>query len=304
MKRLFLTAFILLFLLVSGFSQAAPQVIETSKAISQESALLWKIMGKDLQEPSYLFGTIHLIGKDDFFIGDSTLAFIRNARKIVFEIDMNEMNNLMTQISLLGKAMMKNGQTLRDLLSADEYTLVNTHFQKMGLPLFLFERMKPMFLSVFAGMDFSPQAITSGDMVSYEMKIMELAEKQKKEISGLETIEFQMSIFDSIPYQDQAKMLVESIRTANSGTNEFDQMVKMYKDQDIEGMVNTLGDDNQLSKYEKLLLVSRNENWIPVMSDIMKKQSSFFAVGAGHLGGEKGVIALLRQHGYTLVPVR
>ncbi len=280
-------------------AQTAAPVAE----VKVENALLWKISGKELTEPSYLYGTIHLIGKEDFFLSDSTMAFIRRADKVVFEIDMKEMNNIVTQISLLTKAMMKDGTSLKDLLTEEEYKVVDAHFRKMGLPLFLFERMKPMFLTVFAGMDFSPQAMAAGDMVSYEMKIMELADKGKKKTGGLETVEFQMSVFDSIPYLDQAKMLVESIRTANAGEDEFRKMVELYKNQDINGMVSSMKSDDDFIKYEELLLNSRNKNWIPVMSGHMKVQSTFFAVGAGHLGGINGVITLLRKAGYTLTPI-
>ena len=57
------------------------------------------------------------------------------------------------------------------------------------------------------------------------------------------------------------------------------------------------------SNYEDVLLRNRNLNWIPVMSKLMATGPVFFAVGAGHLGGETGVIRLLRKQGYTLTPV-
>jgi uncharacterized protein YbaP (TraB family) len=69
-------------------------------------------------------------------------------------------------------------------------------------------------------------------------------------------------------------------------------------------MVSMMGEEESLGGYEDLLLVTRNKNWIPVMGEMMKTQPVFFAVGAGHLGGKNGVIALLRQEGYTVVPVK
>ena len=147
--------------------------------------------------------------------------------------------------------------------------------------------------------------MTSGEMLSYEMEIMTLAKKKNKKIDGLETAEFQMSMFDSIPYEAQAQMLVESIRSSASGDDELDKMIKLYKDQDINGMISMMQTEEQgIGHYEDLLLVSRNKNWIPVMANMMSRQKTFFAVGAGHLGGETGVVALLRQAGYTLSPVR
>ncbi len=273
--------------------------------LPSENSLLWKISGHGLSAPSYLYGTIHMIGKDDFFLTDSTRAAIDAAEMVVFEIDMADMNNIMTQLGLLKDAMMKDNLTLRDLISEEDYTLVKKHFDSMGLPLIFFERMKPMFLSMFAEMDFS-QALGSGEMLSYEMEIMSLAEAGHKTTGGLETAQYQMSLFDSIPYTAQAQMLVEAIRShdPSAGEAEFDKMVALYKAQDVAGMAAMMSDDAAIGSYEDILLYQRNRNWIPVMASMMAKKPCFFAVGAGHLGGEKGVIALLRKAGYTVEPVR
>lgn len=272
---------------------------------AEENALLWKISGKDLPTPSYLYGTIHIIGKDDFFLTDSTIAFLDRAELVTFEINMEDMMSLPAQLSLMMKSFMADGKSLKDLINEEEYALVKNHFDKMGLPLFLFEKMKPMFLTVFASMDMSPDAMSSGEMVSYEMKIMDIAKQQKKKMAGLETAEYQMSMFDSIPYETQAQMLVESIRSTGAGSEEFDEMLNLYKTQDINGMVTMMrADEEGIGGYEDMLLITRNKNWIPVMGEMMMNQPTFFAVGAGHLGGEMGVVALLRKEGYTVVPVR
>ena len=107
--------------------------------------------------------------------------------------------------------------------------MVQDHFQEIGLPLFMFERIKPMFLTVMASGDMSPTAMSSGEMLSYEMEIMEIAQAGEKKMGGLESMEFQMSVFDSIPYDAQAKMLVESIKSSDTGDEEFAKMVELYK---------------------------------------------------------------------------
>jgi uncharacterized protein YbaP (TraB family) len=114
-----------------------------------------------------------------------------------------------------------------------------------------------------------------------------------------------MSIFDSIPYKAQAEMLVKTIKDKSSGNDEFKTMVDMYKAQDIEAMSKMLGSGEQsdLAQYENMLIVKRNKNWIPIMSKMMKEKQTFFAVGAGHLGGELGVVNLLRQAGYKVIPL-
>ena len=293
--------------LVAGVSNWAQTAMPTAEQVptAEENSLLWEISGNNLKEASYLFGTIHMIGKEDFFLTDKMKESFKKAKRVTFEIDMEEMSDFSTLMPLMMKAFMANGTSLSDLLSEEDYQLVKDHFETLGLPMMFLDRIKPMFLS----------AMTSGDMintpdnpdavVSYEMELMKTAQEQKMDIAGLESAEYQMSMFDSIPYDAQAEMLVESIKSEDQGDAQFDDMVRLYKDQDIFGMQNMLEDEREgIADYGDLLLVRRNRNWIPVMSEMMKENCTFFAVGAGHLGGQQGVIALLRMEGYEVKPLR
>ncbi|KAA3638152.1 MAG: TraB/GumN family protein [Bacteroidetes bacterium] len=282
---------------------------KTADHVPTEKALLWKIDGNEMETPSYLFGTIHMIGKDDYILRESVKTALDNSSMITFEINMDDMTDMSAMLPLVMKMFMKNDTTLQDLLSEEDYQVVTDHFKKSALPLpmsFL-EKMKPMFLTML-----DPEAMGSfdmgddGEIVSYEMELYALAQEQEKEIGGLETAEYQMSVFDKIPYQVQADMLVQGIKSGHDTTSmdQLQQMVQMYKDQDIQGMQEMMDDETLGVKgYEDVLLVDRNRNWIPVMGEMMGKKQVFFAVGAGHLGGEEGVIALLRDAGYKVTPV-
>ncbi len=199
---------------------------------------------------------------------------------------------------------MSDGKTLKDLITNEDYKLVDAHFSKLGLPLMMLERMKPMFLTVFASGDMDPTGLQNGNMKSYEMEFMEIAKSSNKSMAGLETIEFQMSVFDSIPYSAQAEMLVETIKNGDQGGNEMKEMVEMYKAQNINAMISMITDEGeQLSEYEDILLSKRNKAWISGMNTMMVEMPTFFAVGAGHLAGPKGVINLLVKEGFTLTPI-
>ncbi len=282
--------------------EAAP--VQLEKPLMQlENSLLWEISGNGLASPSYLYGTIHMIDKKDYFLTEETKVAFKKAQKATFEIDMAELNNIFSQVSLMMGAMMKNGHTLKTLLNAEDYKLVSGHFEQIGFPMFLVDRIKPMFLATLAGGDLSPESLMGGgDMMSYEMEFMAMAEEQEKETGGLETAAYQMSMFDSIPYKAQADMLVESIKTADEddGVDQLQEMVDMYKNQDINAMVRLMEGDEDLGEFGDLLLNNRNKNWIPVMGEMMREQVTFFAVGAGHLGGKEGVINLLRDEGYEV----
>jgi len=299
-------------LLLANFNLNAQ--INLAKSVSEattdtlENSLLWQITSEELDKPSYLYGTIHMIAKDDYFVTESTEKAIADAERMTFEINMEDMNNMGMMMSMMMNAFMKDGGSLKKLLTEEEYALVKAKFDEIGLPIALFDRVKPMFTSMMTSMDMSGgnpmEQGADSDIVSYEMEFMEKAKTQKMEMQGLETVEYQMSMFDSIPYSAQAEMLYESIKTENSTSDQLDEMVKLYKNQDLKGMMKMFATDEEgIGQYEDLLLVGRNKNWIPVMQKMMTEQVTFFAVGAGHLGGNNGVVNLLKAEGFTLTPM-
>ncbi len=310
------TTWSFVFLMIAGLFQACKSTKDASDKLSNsdlasdkdytlEKSLLWKIDGNGLAQPSYLYGTIHLIDSESFFWPKGTLAAIDESEDIVFEIDLDDMFDISASMSLLTKAFMKDGKTLKDLYSAEDYKFVKEHFEGMGLPMFMMQKLKPMFLTVFASGDVKMgEGFGAGSGTkSYEMEIYDIAQNSSKEVSGLETMEYQMSVFDSIPYQEQADMLLQTIKTSDMEDNSFKEMMAMYTNQDINKMVESMGEEEGIGGYEDILLYNRNKNWIPVMKKMMMSKKIFFAVGAGHLGGKDGVIDLLKKEGFKLTPL-
>lgn len=314
MIRILSSLFLTSLLLFSCKSTKDQQVLVQQDSYQPlEKALLWEITGKGIESPSYLYGTIHIIEAEDFFYPEGTLAALEATNDIYFEIDMDDMNDMSKVMGMMSEIFMDDGQTLKGLLAEDSYKMVKDHFEGLGLPMFMLNKMKPMFLTVFASGDMDFGSMLGGDQTntsttkSYEFEFFELANKMNKEVSGLETIEYQMQIFDKIPYKDQAEMLVESIKATSQGeegASELEMLTKIYVEQDINAMVNMIDEDpTGMGKYNDVLLVDRNKNWIPIMSQKILEEPTFFAVGAGHLAGEFGVIHLLRKEGFTLKPV-
>ncbi len=309
MRKLFLFVILTILSLFAGKAQV-PQAVEAVSEVERQNfkplakALLWKISGNGLGKVSFLYGTIHMIDKASFFMDKETEDAIAESQEIVFEIDLEEEMNPMAMLSLMPKMMMKD-KTLKDLMSAEDYKLVKAKLADTGLPSFLLEKMKPMFVSVMLENPPGGSSEEGDEMVSYEMHIMDLAKAQKKPMDGLETAMYQMSMFDSIPLETQAQMLVSSIRDTTD-TNSADGLASIYLDRDINKMVDMMGEMEEKGddSFTEFLLKGRNRNWIPVMEGKMKKGTTFFAVGAGHLGASFGVINLLRLAGYTVEPIK
>ena len=114
-----------------------------------------------------------------------------------------------------------------------------------------------MFLTTFASGDIDPNGFQNGNIVSYEMEFMQMAQQTEKEMAGLETIDYQISIFDSIPLNDQAQMLVESLKAGTEDAGQFDEMVKLYLSEDIDGMQEMFKTDEAgMAAYEDVLLIN------------------------------------------------
>lgn len=301
-------------LILAGFSSFL-LAQEAAPNIPTEKALLWQISHSDLTDTSYLYGTIHMIPEESYFLTESTRTAFDRSSTIAFEIDTEAMMNPTALMGLMGKMNMTDGSTLKSLLSEDDYKIVADHFEKMGLPMGFLGRIKPMFLTVLAGQSgeggsegFDPSQgfnMLGEGIKSYELEFTEMAKTAERPITGLETAEFQMSLFDSIPYPKQAEMLVETIQTGAQDDSQamMDRMVNLYLSQDIVAMEAMMDEEGGIAGFEDLLLHQRNHNWIPVMADLMGNGTVFFAVGAGHLAGEQGVIALLREKGYRVTAV-
>ncbi len=273
---------------------------------NQSNSLLWEISGNKLEEKSYIFGTIHLIPKEDFFIPGGMEKAFNESKTLYLELDMNELSDMSKLMSIMDKCYMRDGKKLPDLLSVEDYKLVAAKFAEIGLPSMVYDRMKPMFLTSLTAMDGNnPMDIGSTGMKSYEMELTEHANAKKMPLKGIESVEFQLSIFDSIPYDVQAKSLVESFKADSSASDDsLDELVKLYKEQDVEKLSQiSETSDSLMIPYMNMMLKNRNANWIPVMKDAMKQGSCFFAVGAGHLGGKDGILELLRKNNYQVKPI-
>ncbi len=273
----------------------------TVSAQNANNTLLWRISGKNLTKPSYLFGTIHLLCADDIVLSDSLKRAIEKSDKVYLELDMD---NILEMLSVVNKMKMRNDTTLADLLTPAEYQKVKDFFatQKSVLPFSMLEKYKPM----LTASTIMQSSIACDNAVAMEQLIMREAKKQGKGIKGLETMAYQISIFDSIPYKVQAKQLLSYVENYNKkeDSEEFKEMTDAYRKQQLSKLEElSMKEEAGFENFTNLLLYNRNINWVKKLQDLMTGNALVIAVGAGHLPGEKGVINLLRKAGYKVDPV-
>ena len=269
-----------------------------SNAQELEKSLLWKISGNGLNKPSYLFGTIHLTC--DTSLDANTLNALEATEQLYLELDMDDKSIQMQMMKLM---MMKDGAKLSTLLSPEDFKILDEFMKKnLNMSAKLFDSFKPFMISSML----FPKMLDCKSQ-SVESELMKITKEQNEEIFGLEIAEDQMKVFDEISYQDQAEELLKTVKdNLEKDKKEFQEMITIYQNKDIEGMLKMMSDsDNKItSENQDILLNDRNKNWIPIMVKIMKDKPTFFGVGAGHLAGEEGVIKLLRKKGYKVEAVQ
>ena len=263
-----------------------------------DNTLLWQVSGNGLKQPSFLFGTFHLLCKEDIHFSDQLKKAVRVSNEIYMELDMDDPSTMLSGMLYMN---MKNGKKLEDLYTPEEYKRVQNYFSDtLKTPIMFLDKAKPYFLVALL----YPRMMKCATPAGVEEELMKIAKEDKKDIKGLETMQFQASVFDSIPYEWQAKELLKNIDSFSVYKDEFDQMLRLYKNQQLDSMKEMLNKSEFGSdKYEDLLLTNRNKNWVNQLNKIMKTESVFVAVGAGHLVGDFGLISLLRKAGYKVEPL-
>ncbi|HIP31384.1 MAG TPA: TraB/GumN family protein [Crocinitomicaceae bacterium] len=289
--------FLFLFILTTGnlFSQK----VRVHEFPMEENAILWKITGDNVTESCYLFGTMHLIEKNYFL-------FPRKLKKIVkkSEVLMMELAGMPDQAEAMGYILLKEGSFFDFFTEEQTDTILQWANDKLGIeePMFRagFSQMKP-----FAVMQLGIQLHFTGKTESYELTFDAMAKENKIEVKGLETVAQQMSFFDDLSNEQQAEMLMQSIRDGDKGVNTIQEMQELYQEQNIDKLYQYITESESIIKEEQQkFLDNRNRNWIPQIIEQVAKISTFIAVGAGHLGGPNGVIRLLEKEGYILTPIQ
>jgi uncharacterized protein YbaP (TraB family) len=279
--KLFITA--LIFFGVK--TQAQPQLPKL------ENSLLWEVSGNGLSKPSYLYGTIHMICSSDYFLTDKTKRAFESSEKLMLEINFSDPKEMsqMQQLAM-GKEPLSKKLTPEQLTKLDDILIKTTGMAVKQVDSFTLLTVMSLI---------SMKTFGCADLKFYEMEFIDQAKKRNIEIGGLESVKDQFVILEDAYTNDEIiAMLDESV------PEETAKLVSTYKAENIESLYNITTDERFTSKKtKKIILDERNLNWVKSMAELVKKQSVFFAVGSAHLGGEFGVINLLRKAGYKVKPI-
>lgn len=303
MKKKILLLSALIIALFAGVSETAAQTskVQTSETQTSDSGVLYKITGKNLKKPSYLLGTFHLICEKDLFPAETVKSYVNQTDKLMLEIDLSD--PIVIQKATAG-AMLTNDKTAKDYLKPDEYAKVDELFKNyLGVSYDNLKTFKPFITTTLLMM--SPKIIGCQPVPGYDKLLADTATANKKPIVGLETVEDEFAAIDSQRLEQQFAALVKFADDPEKSKTDFLELYRVYLTQNSADLYKFMERQMKEDKgLQEKLLDERNAKWIPVIEKNITAAPSFIAVGGGHLGGEKGVIALLRKKGYKLTPIK
>lgn len=264
--------------------------------ISQQTnsqSLLWKITGNTLSSPSYLYGTIHIKDRRVFEWQDSVYARLGKCSTYAGELDLN-MDNIM---KAAGYMMLPDGQTLHDRFTPEEYNLVKDAVKSCsGYELALLDKLKPISLIALC---FSVNSTEELEATVDEL-LYKKAVEGGKQVIGLETVEEQVVLLDKIP----DSYVLEYFRNLDEQEKEFENLIRFYRNADLDSLWLMMQDEESGSMLNDEMIRVRNHRMTERILPLIRNQSTFIAIGSGHLPGNEGIIALLRNEGYIVEPER
>lgn len=288
MKKIVSTLVVIASLFMSNSSFAQ---VKIEAGVPNENSLLWEVSGNGLSKPSYLYGTIHMICGDDYFLSEKTKKAFNATESLFLEIDLSDPNELaFMQKAAMGTEPLSKKLTAKQLSDLDIILRKNTGMTIQQVDNFSMLTV----LSLISMKSFGCE-----NLKFYEMEFIGLAKESKKSIGGLETIEAQIQFLNKAYSDDE---MIAMLQETNG--EETAKMVQNYVKENLPELYKEITTPKLMNENsKKWLLEARNTNWAVKMPNIMKSQSTFFAVGAAHLLGKEGLINLLIKAGYSVKPV-
>lgn len=263
-------------------------------AQKHQNTLLWKVEGKNLKEASYLFGTVHMICADSFYMPEKVKKAIEKTKQSYLEINLTS-----PDFAKEAQLYMKDNKTISSQISNAESTYIDSILkQKVGIPLTTVDSIKPLIL-----MSMMMQRDFKCPLVSFEQEVVNLTHKKNQQVYGLSSVQEQYSFMDKIVSAKDFAAVLASMQAYNI-QDMIKDVYEYYKKEDVGGLNKMMEAFNTTNPdaYHYLLTV-RNNLWVDRLREIMQKEATFIAVGSAHLSGDTGMIKLLQAKGYTVTPV-
>jgi len=264
---------------------------------------MWRIDGA--RNSIYLLGSIHMLREKDYPIPSAIYKAYEEAETLIMEIDMDDIDPVAEQAIATELGLIQDGRALRDLMGPEQYAEAESLAEDLQIPLQLLEKSEPWYAAINVEM-MMLMRIGFNPMHGVEFHLSEFAQRDNKEILGLETTRQQLEFLDNLSPEVQRDMLIQTMSNSMELTEIMDEMINAWYYGDVEYLEKTLLADMQdLEELHETIVVNRNRNWVEKIQELLKDKDDYLIiVGALHLVGEEGVPHLLSQRGHEVTQLR
>ncbi len=263
-------------------------------------SFLWEIKDKD--NSLFLLGSVHLLKESDYPLDKAIFKAFDRSNIIVFEADLAELTSPKVQQEMLKNALLPQGQTLRSLLHPDLYKTTAEKMHRNGMMIEVVNGFKPWMVAITLQM---AEFKRLGFKAEYgvDQFLYRRAKMKGKKIIGLETPEFQISLFSKLSIIQQQQFLAQTVLELDSSEKIMHNLLASWKSGDSKKFYNyNIDSFKQFPELMDKILIQRNKNWMERILKIMEgNQDAMVVVGALHLPGEEGVLDLLSKEGYKAI---
>lgn len=294
-------------------------IIALLAASSMNAQILYKITGKDAKNASYIIGTYHLADASFTEKIPGLQTALAETEQVYGEVNMENMMQPASIQKMTAAMMLPEGQTLKTVLTPEQFGKVSAFAKElMGVGLdndMVFSqlgKMSPKALATqFTLLLFIKNSATPFNPANGLDNFFQMQAKQNnKPIGGLETIDFQIeTLYKSTPIERQVEELICLVDNKEYNLMMVQEISKAFYAQDLQAIEKAADEKlnnscDSTPEEEETLICGRNDNWMKLMPAIMAEKPTFFAVGALHLVGERGMLAQLQKAGYTVTPCK
>jgi uncharacterized protein YbaP (TraB family) len=261
-----------------------------------KKTLLWKIIFPDKPlEPNYLFGTMHVRDHRAFRGWDYLVESINSCQQFAAEYNLAEGDATLLQEA----TRLPDNKTLDGILKPKIFKkLTKIVLRETGHDIALFNGSSPMLLHNVL----TEAQLGKEENQPLDAKLFETAVALQKKLTGLESFEGQMAVFDQLDLYAQVKSLKDLALNFKKYKKDLHHTVELYLAGDIHQLLKKV--KKTAGGMRKVLLYNRNIRMANNFEQIATDGSLFAAIGAGHLAGKKGVLHLLKKKGFTVKPVQ
>ena len=265
----------------------------------QAESCVWKATSD--QGTLYLLGSVHLLTAEDYPLAPAIEEAYTQSEVLVFETDLQAMVTPETQQLILSKAILPGQRTLEGELDPDVYATLSQKLAETGLPAAAIQKFKPWFATMTL-MLLRMQAIGLDPNLGLDQYFHRKAVADKKTAIGLESIEFQINLFDELSKGNQNGYTKHALKELEQMETMLGEMMTAWKNGDLDRLDETVrASFEEYPDMYKQFVTDRNKTWAKKLRDLSSKDKTcMVVVGVAHLAGREGLLELLRQKGYTI----